>query len=1314
MKLSLHMPDSGRRARARSTQGVALIISLILLAVITFMAVTFLVVSRSERGAVATSTDQTVAREAANAAADRAVAELMASIFATNHPGNFGLAVSTNFINSRPFVPGLESHTNVNYTLTDGTMVRDGNAELNAANLFYNPRPPVFITRTVRDPNSGVTYETNEFRYYHDLNRNSRYDTNGVLPVVAGMQGGSPQFFDTNYNLINFPQQGVTVSNFMVGDPEWIGRLERPDLPHSSSNRFVYRYAYLVAPAGKALDLNSVHNYARRFTDNLDPASGDGFTRNMGVGTWEMNLAAFLVDLNTNYWPYGVNNAYGTRYFYETNLSTFNRGSAFEDAMLLLRYRYATNINALSNFAGLFGDFAAEEFGRDWRDGYLRGPLLRGPYWNPVTGLYDPDYTYKDQPWMGSDNPNRFFNPQELWDASRISLNFSNRLWTAGTNNDSYNRYTYYRLLSQIGTDSSVDSPRGKINLNYDNRVQGWTNPVTKSVVVSATNFIGWRAIDFFTNAAQRLIENAGYSRSNVSINYIQLYPTNFYTPSIHQLLQLSANIYDATTNRILNAGVPYPHPPSVFRPLFAVTNGPGGTNIVFIRGYEEVEDASAINSPLNTSVRWWELGTNTPAAIAARDMLWGVPLVIGAKKGLPNFNEMAMQTMVQMTRKLEFRRENNLPTGNINETNVMYTLSISNVVGLEAWNSYLTNYPRSLSMRTSVEMYATVTNEFNQALLPTQYVIRSNTIMVTPPNWSGYQNPNYSAASFQIPLPPLGTNAFYFLSNSIYRTTPPRFEPLANQLIGFERYPGAPRFVSPRWWLMLRARIQFALVDTSVTPFRIIDFVNLDSKDEPLDLAGLFSIDGDCVRYPSGLDGAMWCTNRLGDATGTNISRPTIGILNQIAASTGEVEAQNWNSDPQVKDKQFAQQFFQAQFMPAAPGGPFTHTNVFYSPFVPSRTLYYRTELQVNDPLVHYTLGDLRDAYDNYQTNRITFHNAWSTNNIGAINKRFEPWGGGPLTGSGSPTGIDTRFDRSVKDPMVTRSDDWDFPTNKFPNIGWLGRVHRGTPWQTINLKSEEADLKKWQRYSGNSIISRNVGQYDTNMVPYLSLVADGEFTRPVHDRRILDLFTTAVNDNAVRGQLSVNNTNLAAWSAVLSGVNVLANINSNYFIEPAGIYHVTNPTPVAKIVQGIQAVQSKYPSGLFNRLGDVLAVPEMTVNSPFIQSAKPLSPTKTDMTDAVYERIPQQILGLLKGPDQPRFVIYAYGQTLKPADRSLVASGPYMGVCTNYQIMAEAATRTVVRIEGTPNYRRTVGTQDRLNNLRAVVESFNILPPE
>src|SRR5205085_1379413 len=45
---------------------------------------------------------------------------------------------------------------------------------------------------------------------------------------------------------------------------------------------------------------------------------------------------------------------------------------------------------------------------------------------------------------------------------------------------------------------------------------------------------------------------------------------------------------------------------------------------------------------------------------------------------------------------------------------------------------------------------------------------------------------------------------------------------------------------------------------------------------------------------------------------------------------------------------------------------------------------------------------------------------------------------------------------------------------------------------------------------------------------------------TLPTNDWRLADLITTALHPNATRGQLSVNQTNLAAWSAVLSGLGV------------------------------------------------------------------------------------------------------------------------------------------------------------------------------
>lgn len=47
----------------------------------------------------------------------------------------------------------------------------------------------------------------------------------------------------------------------------------------------------------------------------------------------------------------------------------------------------------------------------------------------------------------------------------------------------------------------------------------------------------------FFTNVAARLLR----SELRFDLNRIEVYPTNRYDPVVHRLLQITANIYDAT-----------------------------------------------------------------------------------------------------------------------------------------------------------------------------------------------------------------------------------------------------------------------------------------------------------------------------------------------------------------------------------------------------------------------------------------------------------------------------------------------------------------------------------------------------------------------------------------------------------------------------------------------------------------------------------------------------------------------------------------------------------------------------------------------
>jgi hypothetical protein len=322
----------------------------------------------------------------------------------------------------------------------------------------------------------------------------------------------------------------------------------------------------------------------------------------------------------------------------------------------------------------------------------------------------------------------------------------------------------------------------------------------------------------------------------------------------------------------------------------------------------------------------------------------------------------------------------------------------------------------------------------------------------------------------------------------------------------------------------------------------------------------------------------------------------------------------------------------------------------------------------------------------------------------LGSANPNSTPWNKGGTSAASPGTGA---LDPSLLDPGVSESESWDFPTNQFPNIGWLGRVHRGTPWQTLYLKSKAASDGDWHKHSGLSRAPESA-----------------KHMHPTRDWRLLDIFTSAPHPNATRGRLSINQTNAAAWSAVLSGVvlnkavndpnwGVVTALNSNVVVAPAAL-----DAGLFTIVEGINTVRTNHAHGQFKRLGDLLAVPELTFKSPFLNSSEfnaEAPDGQAQVFDSDYERIPQQILSLLK-LGEPRFVVYAWGQSLKPARTnpedngpSIVTSGDWRGLCRNYQITGELAVRAVVRVD----FERDPNTQ--LTDYRkphAVVESYSIVP--
>jgi len=1334
--VSLSSPCAASRQR-----GIALVITLILLAIITFMAIAFLVLSSGQRNAVVGQTDQNLARYGADAAQARALADLLSTVLISTNPSGIGLKVSTYYANPDGFAPGVSSPTNVNYDFVFGTgnnpvptpLTPDQRLQ-NLTNLMYDPAPPVFITN--------IAQRTQEFRRYLDFNRNGRFDPTGLLFVTNSLG-----------QRINVP------ATYVVGDPQWIGGLEFPDRNHSPDNPFIYRFSYIVMPTSQTMDINYIYNYAKHYNPAMG-AGSDSFFRNQGVGTWEANLAAFLVDLNTNVWQ---TNAAPYQYFADPATYTQpNRGVAFDDALAVLKYRYANRWSTLSSALAmfgsatsgtLFGNAANNAFYFDDIDGYSAGPPMTNTLW-PGAGLADYDKVQNRviQPWSGAYNTNHFSSVQELLDPAKTGL-FATRLQNAGLGRSSYDQNTFYRLLSSIGTESAPEDA-GKINLNYDNIVQ--PNRVTQ--IVGATNFIPWIPQDFFTNTAIKLLANAGYTvGTNGTITNLHLlvadssgrvnlqipvFPVNYYTPSVHRLFQLAANIYDATTNRPFVTGQNvYPYCPTVFRPLFEWARVPTGygtnANVVFITGFREVTNTFAppmvqVERTNLTGISMFrQLGSAAgPRLDTLEPMVWGVPLVVGAKKGLPNFNEFAMQTGVFVSRLLEFRRDPTRPKGPIVETNQMYVFGITNSFGLEAWNSYRSNYTRQLRLVGSATMTAELyfTNVFPNGTVQSGGFTNTfqKPMNLAMNGWQGWTTSSDLPNSFVLPWG--NTNQVMFLTNSSFVAAAPWFVPLTHIFL-----PKTPTLYVPHVYMNVNTRLLYMLVDRQSS--RIVDYVNLNNWQPGIDVMSTLAAGATCSGNPAnyGNPAEQWCTN-------INSKGVPYGVLNQIGLCAGLNGSPNnppplpninsFNMDPSIGvDSESAIDGFRYNLSggtygpvyPSDQNKQFYLSNVFYAPFDPYQPVYVHTPLQANDPLVHYTVGDLTDM-SLAPSNRIDFTDKPISDNLGKINTRYEPWGGNPFSGSQSPT----KTEIAVKDPLVTRSDDWDFPANKFPNVGWLGRVHRGTPWQTVYLKSPNIlvrapgpiaqNFANWQWVSGNPQIVTNFGQIDPSIVPFydarrpvpfgslpIGAINDAIFSLPTNDWRILDLFTTAFNDNATRGQLSVNNTNLAAWSAILSGVNVLPDVRANGFIAPAGVYDPTAPPPLVKLVNGIINARTNFPNATYQRLGDVLAAPELTVNSPYINTNSPQF-----LSDDVYERIPQQVLGLLRGGEQPRFVIYAYGQALKPAVHSIVTGGAYLGLCTNYQITAEVATRSVIRVDGA----QPVAGQPY--HPHVVIENFNVLPPD
>jgi hypothetical protein len=414
--------------------------------------------------------------------------------------------------------------------------------------------------------------------------------------------------------------------------------------------------------------------------------------------------------------------------------------------------------------------------------------------------------------------------------------------------------------------------------------------------------------------------------------------------------------------------------------------------------------------------------------------------------------------------------------------------------------------------------------------------------------------------------------------------------------------------FPQPQWVWSATNRLRVVILDRASQ--RIIDCAQIAGTVSHFD-AGFESQKPLAGRPPAFAD--LWNTNRL------NGSGPPLGIMNQILISLGDSTGGGNNVDwtdygfgnPSGVIRNFEIDRFRIfNFLAPIYNSEIVNTNlVVQVPFSPTARISEYFTLQANDPLTHPVSCDPRYLYASNAMGRLELSETNMVMNIGFLNNRYEPWGGGFSGGGGSSI-----YNLSLKDPLISSSDSWSFPTNQSLSFDWLGKVHRGTPWQTLYLKSSTVTLAEWQAWSG---ISDQAVAYQT---------------MPTNDWHIAGLLAALLNTNHPNQLLSVNDLRQEAWLGVLEGVIAYSNstpdtqvINPNKFRFDS-LLMTSNSLQAGIISDSVGNSRIGQPFQRFSTLGDLLSVPELSTTSPWL--SRSTIQLQKGITDEIYEKIPSQLL--------------------------------------------------------------------------------------
>ena len=436
------------------------------------------------------------------------------------------------------------------------------------------------------------------------------------------------------------------------------------------------------------------------------------------------------------------------------------------------------------------------------------------------------------------------------------------------------------------------------------------------------------------------------------------------YSPAVNRVLQMAANLYDASHEFFY---------PDVFRPIFekdAFTN-------IFIIGYTNIGTGTGSGRMLNTVSGVLDPQLATPYTVDQLKLpmfpsnlplidpvkgsyvnVFGVPWIIGAKKGFPSFNKFGMQTVVQVTRKLQVKRSS-IPTV-LNSTtfltNQLLAFSISNYVNSDCWNSYSNAYYTPINIYALDTMSMAINNNIGApARYFNNYQVFKNTLV---PRWPGFTNA-YSTSSFTNPL----STAVVLLTNSdfYFGTTPPGLSGFYPDSLGYGWESNLYTFQFPQFVLTTTNQFQLYMLNQSGGLYHVIDYVHFAGPQPTLNITQTIESNNPTAL---GYGVNMWSQSLSSKGV-------PYGFLNQMNASelalTANGGAAYWQNT--VANQEQVDGF--AKFMGLAePYGSLDQNSpiiqsyatnyVAQAPYTPTITISQYTSWQANDPLVHYLASDL------------------------------------------------------------------------------------------------------------------------------------------------------------------------------------------------------------------------------------------------------------------------------------------------------------------------------------------------------------------